>query len=133
MNVFNTETGENLGQIDDIKEVNIRLESKTDYARDKHDIKILSIAHDPTYTMIFNTDLDESIDKKGFYKMLGIDTTNMPDAYDIQYVKIVQARKHKKRRINKKWLKRYGFKKTIVESKGWKMSSDTDVNVEFIK
>ena len=44
-----------------------------------------------------------------------------------------QARTHKKKRINKKWLKRYGYKQISVESKGWKMKADTDGNVEFIK
>ena len=67
------------------------------------------------------------------HKVLGIDTSNMPDAYDIQFIKFVQARKHKKRRINKKWLKRYGYKQISVESKGWKMKADTDGNVEFVK
>ena len=133
MNAFNKETGENFGQIENIKDVNITSESKTDYARDKYDNKILSIAHNLTYTMIFNTDLDESINKEGFYNMLGIDASNIPDAYDVQSIKVVQARKHRNKRINKKWLKRYGFKKIIVESKGWKMKTDTDGNVEFVK
>ena len=62
-----------------------------------------------------------------------IDTANMPDAYDVQFIKIVQARKHKKRRINKKWLKQYGYKQIIVESKGWKVKTDTDGNIEFVK
>ncbi len=34
------------------------------------------------------------------YRLIGLDTIT----------KKVQARKHKKKRINKKWLKRYGFK-----------------------
>ena len=76
---------------------------------------------------------DKEIEANELHKILGIDTSNMPDAYDIQFIKFVQARKHKKRRINKKWLKRYGYKKMIVESKGWKMKTDTDGNVEFIK
>lgn len=42
--------------------------------------------------------------------MLSVDISNRPDAYVVQYVKLVQARKHKKKRINKKWLKRYGYR-----------------------
>ena len=95
INFFDTKTGENLGQVEDIKEVNMTSGCQIDYARDKHG--------------------------------------NMPDAYDIQFIKFVQARKHKKRRINKKWLKRYGYKQITVESKGWKMKTDTNGNVEFIK
>ena len=34
--------------------------------------------------------------------------------------------------IHKKWLKRYGYKQITVDSKGWKMKTDTDGNVEFI-
>lgn len=131
MNVFDTNTGENLGQIDDIQDVNVMSESKTDYERDKCDNKILSFNHNPTYTMSFNA--DKPIDKEEFYKILGVDMAKMPDAYDIQFIKFVQARKHKKRRINKKWLRRYGYKQMLVESKGWKIKHETDGNVEFIK
>ena len=52
-------------------------------------------------------------------KILGVDIAQMPDSYNIKYIKIVQVRKHKKNRINKKWLKRYGYKKVIVNSNGW--------------
>lgn len=131
MNVFDTYTGENLGQIDGIEDVNVMSEIKTDYARDKNENKVLSFRNNPTHTMTFNT--DNPIDTEEFYKILGIDMANMPDAYDIQFVKFVQTRKHKKRRINKKWLKRYGYKQMIVDSKGWKMKSDMDGNVEFVK
>ena len=66
-------------------------------------------------------------------KILGLDIAQMPDSYNIQYIKIVQVRKHKKKRINKKWLKRYGYKKVIVNSKGWDMKMHTDGTVEFVK
>ena len=56
-----------------------------------------------------------------------------PTAYDIQYVEIVQARKHRKKRTNKKCLKRYGYKKVIVNSKGWHVKTYTDGTVEFVK
>lgn len=92
---------------------------------------MLPSVHDLTYEFTFN--VDKPIDTEEFYKILGIDIANMPDAYDIQYIKIVQARKHKKRRINKKWIKRYGYKQITVNSKGLKIKADTDGNVEFIK
>lgn len=131
MNVFDTYTGENFGHIDGIQDVTITSEFKTDYARDKNGDKVLLYKHDLTYEMTFNA--DKEIDKEEFYKIFGIDTGKMPDAYTIQYIKSVQARKHKKKRINKKWLKRYGYKQMIVESKGWKLKSDTDGNVKFVK
>ena len=34
--------------------------------------------------------------------------------YTIKYTKYVQARRHHKRRINKKWLKKYGYKEKII-------------------
>lgn len=130
MNMFNAETGENLGQIENIKEVNMVSKNKMKHERDKHG-EISRLVNDTTYELTFNA--DKPIDTKEFYRMLGIDISNMPDAYDIKFVKYVQVRKHKKRRINKKWLKRYGYKQMIVECKGYKMKSDTNGNVEFIK
>ena len=130
MNIFNAYTGENLGQIENIKEANMTVESETEYQRDEHS-KVSRLSNNHTYELTFNT--DKPIEKEDFYKILGMDITNLPDAYDIQFVKIVQARKHKKRRINKKWLKQYGYKQIIVESKGWKVKTDTDSNAELIK
>lgn len=38
-----------------------------------------------------------------------------PNEFTIKYTKYVQARKHHKKRINKKWLKKYGYiEKTLV-------------------
>lgn len=79
-------------------------------------------------TMEFTT--EETVD---INKILGLDIAQMPDSYGIQYVKIVQARKHKKKRINKKWLKHYGYKKVIVNSNGWNVKTHTDGTVEFVK
>ena len=56
-----------------------------------------------------------------------------PKSYDIVYPKVVQARKHKKKRINKKWLKRYGYKTIHVTSKGWKLKTYADGSFEFVK
>lgn len=131
MSFFNTETGENLGQIEDIKEISMTHFCETEEEHNKHgDINWFNYKNEE-YTM--TVDFGNEIDTNELHKILGIDTSNIPDAYDIQYVKIVQVRKHKKRRINKKWLKRYGIKQIIVNSKGWKMKTDTDGNIEFIK
>lgn len=87
--------------------------------------------HDPTYELTFN--VDKPIEKEEFFKILGIDMANLPDAYDIQFVKFIQVRKHKKRRINKKWLKRYGYKQVSCKGKGWKIESDTDGKCRICK
>lgn len=132
MNVLNTYTEEKLGQIDNIQNVDITVNRDMSYARDELGRNLLSFTCDePSYEMTFNA--DKPIDKKEFYKILGVDIAKTPDAYDIQFVKFVQARKHKKRRINKKWLKRYGYKQMIVESKGWKIKCNMNGNIEFVK
>ena len=131
MNFFETETGENLGQIEDIKEISMTHFSETEEEHNKHgDINWFNYKNEE-YTM--SVDFDKEFDANELHKILGIDTSNVPDAYDVQFIKFAQAGKDKKRRINKKGLKRYGYKQMIVESKGWKMKTDTDGNVEFIK
>lgn len=52
---------------------------------------------------------------------------------DLLIPKTVQARKHKKKRINKKWLKRYGYKTVMVRSKGWRIGNSHDGMVSFTK
>lgn len=66
-------------------------------------------------------------------KIFGFDETKLPDAWDLQYTAFVQARRHKKKRINKKWLKRYGMKPIMAKSKGWKVNNYADGTFEFIK
>jgi hypothetical protein len=78
-------------------------------------------------------DFNEPVDMNKFYSLLGVDVSKMPDSYDVQFLKVVQVRKHKKRRINRKWAKRYGYKPITVTSKGWKIHSGSDGTVEFIK
>ena len=117
-------------QIRDINDIYVPA-TETEEEHNKHgDINWFKYKNEE-YTM--SVDFNKEIDTNELHKVLGIDTSNMPDAYDVQFIKLVQARKHKKRRINKKWLKRYGYKQIIVESKGWKVKTDTDGNVEFVK
>lgn len=54
-------------------------------------------------------------------------------AYDIPVTEFVQTRKHKKKRINKKWLKKYGVKSTCKMEKGWIIKHNADGTSEFIK
>lgn len=52
-----------------------------------------------------------------------------PNEYTIKYTKYVQARRHHKRRINKKWLKKYGYKERTVVIDGLKIAStEKDIN-----
>lgn len=43
------------------------------------------------------------------------------NTFDLQYTIMTQSRKHRKKRINKKWLKRYGYKEHQVISKDWRV------------
>ena len=60
-------------------------------------------------------------------------TGKVPDKFDIACDVLVQRRKHKKKRINKKWAKRYGFKCVTKTTKGWKLKTYRDGSFEFIK
>lgn len=57
----------------------------------------------------------------------------MPRAYDIEYSTIKQRRIHKKKRINKKWMKKYGFVDVIHKTKGWKLKNYSDGSFEFVR
>lgn len=53
--------------------------------------------------------------------------------YEIIYTKVIQARRHRKKRINKKWAKKYGYKQVFVKSSGWEMTVNTDGTVTVTK
>lgn len=55
------------------------------------------------------------------------------DKYNITLPVFVQKRNHKKKRINKKWAKRYGYKCATKIIKGWKLKQYTDGSFEFVK
>ena len=65
------------------------------------------------------------------FNFLAVD--DFPAEYDIEYTKMIQARKHRKYRTNKKWLKRYGYKQVLVKTTGWILHCQTDGTVEFRK
>lgn len=74
-----------------------------------------------------------TIEKKTLFKVLGVDISKTPDAYKISFTKPVQRRKHKKKRINKKWLKKYGYKILVDFRDGWHIKSYADGYYEFVK
>ena len=57
---------------------------------------------------------------------------NITENFSISYPVKVQARKHRKRRINKKWLKRYGYKTVMRKSDGWELNGYINGTFEFI-
>lgn len=86
-----------------------------EYVKQKVAEKIGDVNKLPTKYVLSGGNLtlfDATEETVGINKILGLDIAQMSDSYDIQYIMLVQARKHKKKRINKKWLKRYGYKKS---------------------
>ena len=74
-----------------------------------------------------------SFEKIVLFKALGFDMSKTPDAYKISVTKPVQRRKHKKKRINKKWMKKYGYKILVDFRDGWHIKSYADGHYEFVK
>ena len=74
-----------------------------------------------------------TFEKMALFKALGFDMSKTPDAYKISVTKPVQRRKHKKKRINKKWLKKYGYKILADFRDGWHIKSYADGHYEFVK
>ena len=82
--------------------------------------------YETTFTMtsaFINVDLFKSI--------LGIGDSHSD--FSISYTTKVQAKRHRKWRTNKKWLKRYGYKEVVVESDGWNVKESDEGTVTFEK
>ena len=142
LSLINSETGEELCYIDNLEDNLFSVESRN-YSFDK-DRKALSSFIDLSARSL---SIDIFIGAISLTSLIGIDVANAPDKYNFQIIirryaatmnpirtlKIKQARKHKKKRINKKWIKRYGYKQILVDSKGWKLKTHTDGYYEFVK
>lgn len=76
--------------------------------------------------------IGKNIKNKDFFEILGINKSQLPDAYNIQSQALVQCRKHKKKRVNKKWIKKYGYKWKTVTIRGWHIKNNTDGTIEFM-
>ena len=81
------------------------------------------------YEMTFT--MTSTLDDDDIKKILGIG--NPTSTFSIQYPKLVQAKKHRKWRTNKKWLKRYGYKDVVIESDGWNVKESGGGKVTFEK
>lgn len=98
---------------------NIESDIKTDY-------KVKSLCNTENLTIeCENPKVNVDIMSKLFGKI--------SNKYDIEYSIPIQIRKHKKKRINKKWAKRYGYKLVTKTTKGWKLKTYTDGSFEFVK
>lgn len=110
--MINLETEDEL-LIKDINEVNLHTDTKYEYNQRYQTHNLLK--DNRTMEVNFNcNDVDMN-------KILGLDISKFPDQYDIQIPKPVQKRKHKKKRINKKWMKRYGYTMVQVVANGFEV------------
>lgn len=80
----------------------------------------LTFNHEATFSaeVDYNSDLFSHV----------TDAYNNPTYLEFDVSVMVQARWHKKRRINKKWLKRYGMKKDTVHMRCEVKSVGSDIN-----
>lgn len=54
--------------------------------------------------------------------------------FTLEFEMQTQARKHKKKRINKKWLKKYGLKTETIKSDGWRfVGNEMDSVCEMVR
>lgn len=128
LNLINSETGEELCCIDNLEDNLLSVESKS-YSFDKERKALNSFIDLSARTL----SIDVSIGVMSLISLMGLDVSNAPDKYNFQIMKVKQARKHKKKRINKKWIKRYRYEQILVDCKGWKLKTHTDGTYEFVK
>lgn len=128
LNLINLETGEELCCIDNLEDNLLSVESKS-YSFDKERKALNSFIDLSARTL----SIDVSIGAMSLISLMGLDVSNAPDKYNFQIMKVKQARKHKKKRINKKWIKRYRYEQILVDCKGWKLKTHTDGTYEFVK
>ena len=128
LNLINSETGEELCCIDNLEDNLLSVESKS-YSFDKERKALNSFIDLSARTL----SIDVSIGAMSLISLMWLDVSNAPDKYNFQIMKVKQARKHKKKRINKKWIKRYRYEQILVDCKGWKLKTHTDGTYEFVK
>ena len=57
-------------------------------------------------------------------QICGFDTAQKNDNWTLTQVKREQIRKHKKKRINKKWAKKYGFRDVVIPLGNFKVTEE---------
>lgn len=80
--------------------------------------------------------IDVSISEPINYQKIHKDESKIPDKYNIQVLKLIPCRWHKKKRINKKMLKKHGHPNYIKRwetIKGCKLNSYTNGEFKFVK
>ena len=104
----------NMGTGENFEVSNATMEIDTLSPNEVPDIKVFG-TYEATFTCE-NAMINENLLPKLFLP-------EKSNAFDLQYTAMGQARRHRKKRINKKWLKRYGYKPMKMTSKGWRIDT----------
>lgn len=120
LTLFDATTGRKLGNLDNVHLDSCEVEKRTQFGNWMRQNE----------SIITECSIDE-VD--AIRKIFELDIPRQTDICDIQCEKFIQARTHKKRRINKKWAKRYGYKRITIIMQGWHVKMDTDGIIEFMK
>ena len=70
-----------------------------------------------------------SVNKEVFNKLC--DALKKPK-FNLEYKRMIQRRKHRKKRINKKWAKRYGYKPITVKLRNVEIKSVDGYTFEIL-
>lgn len=124
---------------------NLKMSSGSLYIKDEYvgqaipEIPPLDINHPPEYVRSLHfplsadaeCSLEVEIDAPAYNRFIGFDAAPFPDATGFSMIFIkpyqVQRRRHKKKRINKKWAKRYGY---VTKYKKYKLDEVYFKNAE---
>lgn len=127
----NKDTGAEFS-LGEVHSLNIVTESRAevDYLYNPNPPLVSNCTRESTMTL--------NMDKNGmesFVNFIGLDLTNCPSTYCLSFHLPVQVRKHRKRRINKKWAKRYGYRFVLINCDDWRIiKNDLETGeVEFRK
>lgn len=86
-----------------------------------------------TIPSLSNRTCDVEFEFKGFMSDIPTLIDHEPKNFTVEYdtVRIEQIRKHKKRRINKKWAKRYGYREVSYKCRIANARLSVDNTIEF--
>ena len=114
ISLFNVDSGEKIADINsDSVSITMESEFETDYAKDKNGNKLCSFTRQKSKTVTL--EFEPSVNKNKIDCIFGIDKSNVPDEFSLQISIKIQNRKHRKKRINKKWAKRYGYQYKYID------------------
>ena len=90
----------------------------------------VSVGDPPKYKSRFHCSgkIDMTLCSEKLEELFGVDTASQEDSFAINYCYQIQKRKHKKKRINKKWAKRYGFISIPIVIPGFRLEDGSDSN-----